>query len=109
MPRNADLIKRLLIKLIGYKTLASGSWDEFIRFWDVETGEPLRAIAGHVERVTGVLYSPDGETLVSFGRDEKIHVWDSETGEFLKTLKPEFESAPWGSEYIYAIAFFFGQ
>ena len=41
-------------------TLASGSWDNTVRLWDVQTGEQLRTLEGHTDAVTSVAFSPDG-------------------------------------------------
>ena len=37
------------------KTLASGSWDNTIRLWDVITGEHLKTLTGHTGSVTSSL------------------------------------------------------
>ena len=45
-------------------TLASGSYDETIRLWDVSSGQPKATLKG-IGGITSVLFSPDGLTLAS--------------------------------------------
>ena len=61
--------------------LASGSYDNTVRLWDVATGkaqgEPLK---GHTDRVQGVAFSPDGKLLASASNDKTVRLWDVESG-----------------------------
>ena len=57
-------------------TLASGSRDETIRLWDVNTGELLKTLTGHTDDVISVAFSPDGHTLASGSEDETIRLWN---------------------------------
>ncbi|KAF8290874.1 hypothetical protein DL93DRAFT_2146610, partial [Clavulina sp. PMI_390] len=60
--------------------LASGSGDQSIRLWDVQTqsakGEPL---TGHTQYVRSVAFSPDGAVLASGSHDKSIRLWDVQT------------------------------
>ena len=67
--------------------LASGSTDETIRLWDVNTSELIEILEGHTDDVTSVAFSPDGQTLASGSTDETIRLWDVNTGELLETLE----------------------
>jgi hypothetical protein len=59
------------------KTLASGSWDNTIRLWDVASRQALGApLTGHSDSVTSVAFSPDGKTLASGSADKSIVLWD---------------------------------
>ena len=63
------------------KQLASGSWDNTIRFWDVKTGKPIRLsdhpyLEGLTLSVLSVAYSPDGKQLASGSWDNTIRLWD---------------------------------
>ena len=53
------------------RTLASGSYDNTIKLWDVATGQLLCTLTGHTDFVYSVAFSPDGRTSINF--------WDSAT------------------------------
>ena len=56
--------------------LASASYDNTIKLWDVTTKKPIATLSGHASRVHSVAFSPDSGTLVSGGEDNAIHLWD---------------------------------
>jgi F-box/WD-40 domain protein MET30 len=64
--------------------LLSGSLDNTIKVWDVETGKPLKTLFGHIEGVWAV----DGDRLrvVSASHDRTIKIWERETGRCQTTL-----------------------
>jgi WD40 repeat protein len=66
--------------------LASGSSDQTIKLWNIHSGECLRTLQGHTNRVQSVALSPDGKILASGSYDETIKVWDVKSGKCLKTL-----------------------
>jgi len=53
----------------------SGSEDGIVILWDFETGEELRRFSGHTELVTGLVFSPDGQTAFSVSLDGAIIQW----------------------------------
>ncbi len=72
------------------KTIASGSTDQTsvgnkkpvtIRIWNAVTGEHIRTISRHSDKVTCIAFSPDGKTLVSGSMDQTIRFWDIHTGD----------------------------
>jgi len=66
--------------------LASGSWDNTIRVWDVASGAELATLRGHTERVSSVTFSLDGTRLASGSDDKTVKVWDmSPLGQSLST------------------------
>jgi WD40 repeat protein len=79
-------------------TLASGSWDETIKLWDVATGEVKSTLEGHVSSVNSVVFSPDGLTLASGSSDRTMKLWDVATGELKATLEGH-------SSYVESVAF----
>jgi len=69
------------------KILASGSNDETIKLWDVETGDCIRVLKGPEDWVRSVAFSPDGKILASESKDYTICLWDVETGDCIRVLK----------------------
>ncbi|CAK64356.1 unnamed protein product (macronuclear) [Paramecium tetraurelia] len=54
--------------------LASGSADNYICLWDVQTGQQNAKFDGHCNYVRQVCFSPDGSTLASGSRDKSIRL-----------------------------------
>ena len=53
----------------------------------METGECLKVLKGHTNRVTCLFLSADGRRVVSGSNDATLRIWDIETGECLNVLK----------------------
>lgn len=68
------------------KMIASGSWDNTIKLWEVATGRELRTLTGHANWVRSVSFSPDGRTLASGSQDNTIKLWEVPAGRELRTL-----------------------
>jgi uncharacterized caspase-like protein len=68
------------------KTLASGSWDNTIKLWELATGRELRTLTGHSSWVRSVAFSADGKTLASGSLDKTIKLWRVAGGELLASL-----------------------
>ncbi|MBE9180203.1 caspase family protein [Oculatella sp. LEGE 06141] len=66
--------------------LASGSADQTIKIWNLQTGDLIRTLKGHTGAVWSVAFSPDNQTLVSGSVDKTIKLWDLESGETTRTL-----------------------
>ncbi|KAG9048716.1 hypothetical protein FS842_000316 [Serendipita sp. 407] len=59
----------------------SGSCDDTIWTWDVETGEPVgEPLKGHTDPICRIAYSPDGRHIASGSSDKIIRIWDVTTG-----------------------------
>eukprot|EP01147_Barroeca_monosierra_P009998 gene9998-2172_t len=74
IPGHADNIVDVSFSPDG-QSLASGSGDQTVRFWDVFTSTPRRTCKGHKNWVQCVAWSPDGRLLASGSRDCEIRVW----------------------------------
>ncbi|THU99367.1 WD40 repeat-like protein [Dendrothele bispora CBS 962.96] len=64
--------------------LISGSLDNTIKVWDIETGKTIRTFFGHIEGVWGV--TGDKMRLVSGSHDRTIKVWNKDEGKCISTL-----------------------
>jgi WD40 repeat protein len=69
------------------KRIISGSSDNTIKEWDVETGECIKTYTGHSSSVESVSYSIDNHRIVSVSSDNIIKEWDVETGECIRTIQ----------------------
>jgi len=62
------------------QVVASGSGDESIRLWDVNTGRIQTILKGHTAPVRTLAFSPKGRFLASGASDKTTRVWDLKTG-----------------------------
>jgi WD40 repeat protein len=62
----------------------TASDDRTARIWDAESGQEVRALAGHPERVFGAVFSADGRRIVTASADRTARVWDVESGQELR-------------------------
>ena len=67
----------------------SGSWDNTLRVWDLETGQTIRTLEGHTGRVTSLALTADGRHAVSGSWDNTLRVWDLLSGECLASFTAE--------------------
>jgi WD40 repeat protein len=77
--RHGSVVTSLAYSKDG-KTLASGSWDTTIRFWDPANGVEKRVISAARTKVVTIALSADGKTLASAGWDNVIRLWDATSG-----------------------------
>ncbi|KAG0045476.1 hypothetical protein BGZ83_009330 [Gryganskiella cystojenkinii] len=76
---NSDTETRTMMPII-----VTGGLDNTLKIWDVETGECLNTLFGHVEGVWSLAF--DKLRIVSGSLDRTIKVWDTESGRCLYTL-----------------------
>jgi WD40 repeat protein len=68
------------------RLLASGSYDDTIKLWEVASGREVRTLSGHTSDVNSVAFSPDGRLLASGSDDRTIKLWDVASGSLVRTL-----------------------
>jgi WD40 repeat protein len=81
------------------QTIASASWDEEVRLWDVRTGS-CKGVKGfqrlrsdETARVLSCAFSPDGRTVVSSSEDRTVRIWAAHTGSFEAVLRGHTDPA----------------
>ena len=65
----------------------SGSADNTVRLWEVETGRQVRVLEGHSARVLSVAISGDGRLALSGSQDNTVRLWEVETGRQVRVLE----------------------
>ena len=66
--------------------LATGSGDNTIKLWDVNTGELISTLSGHSWSVVAVAFSTDGEKLISGSWDKTVKIWQISTKSEITSL-----------------------
>jgi dipeptidyl aminopeptidase/acylaminoacyl peptidase len=92
-----DTIYALALSPDG-KVLATGSYDQKIKLWDVATGRELKTLSGHNGCVYGLAFRPDGKILASASADRTVKLWEVESGQRRDTLSQSLKD-------VYAVAF----
>ena len=59
---------------ISNKILASGSWDNTIKIWNIENRSIMSTLSGHTDIVTALCYVKEG-VLVSGSWDDSLIIW----------------------------------
>jgi WD40 repeat protein len=55
--------------------LASGSNDNTIKLYDLNTVTELKTLKGHTNWVNSVAFSPDSKILASGSKDHTVKIW----------------------------------
>lgn len=72
--------------------LATGSDDNTIKLWEVNTGQLIYTLISHSWSVVAVAFSADGETLLSASCDKTVKLWRVSTAEEIVTLSGHVDS-----------------
>ncbi|KAI7830685.1 WD40-repeat-containing domain protein [Gamsiella multidivaricata] len=67
--------------------IVSGSWDETVRLWNVQTGAPGHILSGHTGVLRSVIFSPCGQWVASGSNDETVRLWDVHSGQCLVVVE----------------------
>ncbi len=67
--------------------LATGSLDEKLKLWDIQTGQYLREFQGHNRGVYSIAFHPNGNILASSDGDYTVRLWDVHTGQCVHVLQ----------------------
>lgn len=55
----------------------SGSWDNTLRLWEINTGKCTRRFVGHTNNVLSVSFSYDNRQIVSASCDRTVKLWNT--------------------------------
>ena len=80
------------------RTVLSGSWDNTLALWVVESSQAIRTFRGHSANINSATFSPDGKALLSGSSDTTLKLWDVESGRELRTFNGH-------SDYVLSVAF----
>jgi WD40 repeat protein/serine/threonine protein kinase len=83
---HSDRINSIKISRNGRYAL-SGSEDNTIKLWDLNSGRCVRELVGHRHSVLSVYLSRKGEYALSGSTDRTVRLWSVETLECLKTMR----------------------
>jgi WD40 repeat protein/serine/threonine protein kinase len=67
--------------------LVSGSRDNSVKVWSVETAQPVNTFRGHHSGVRDAVFTPDGRRVISGGQDQQAIVWNIDEYEELRVLQ----------------------
>jgi small GTP-binding protein len=79
-------------------TLASGSRDGTVMFWDLASGRLRRSLDRHKSQVHSVAFDPQGGTLASGSGDKTVKLWDVASGQLLRSLEAHWDA-------VFSVAF----
>jgi len=85
--------------------LVSGSWDRTLKFWEVSTGEQVKAVSDRVKEVQALAFSRDGRLLATENSSNTATVRDSTTGQEIRAFPSDKPLGVLGSNWVYSIAF----
>lgn len=74
------------VTALSSRQVISGSQDEALRIWDLETGEIIYTLKGHSGVISSVAVL-GGDRVVSSSHDMTLKVWDLKTGKTIHDLK----------------------
>lgn len=68
------------------KSVISGTENNEVQLWDVDSGEIKRTFVGHTRSVSSVSFSPSGRYVASGSRDRTVKLWAAGLGTLIQTF-----------------------
>lgn len=60
--------------------------DKFLMIWSLDENREVRRMRGHADRLTSVVFTPDGAQVATGSHDRTVRIWDVATGREMRTL-----------------------
>ncbi len=73
---------------------AIGSDDNIIRYWNLNNGSVIRTMEGHVNPITDIVFTPNGEFILSSSNDHSVVQWQTSNGNFVNAYEAHTASIP---------------
>ncbi|KAI9357799.1 WD40-repeat-containing domain protein [Pilaira anomala] len=67
--------------------IVSGSYDNTVRSWDINTGRMIHLMEGHTQKVYSVVIDSERNRCMSGSMDSSVRIWDLTTGDCIKRLE----------------------
>jgi len=90
------------------RTIVSGSWDNFVKLWEVASGTCQRTLSGHTYSVKAVAVAPDGARMATGGAGarELVKVFRLPEGGLVQKIQhPDQPSTQLASVSVQALAY----
>lgn len=71
----------------GEGVLASASWDQTVRVWDIFDKKGIVDTLGHSSEVVSVEFHPNGKEIVSSTLSGQMHIWEALEGNLLGIIE----------------------
>jgi WD40 repeat protein len=65
-----------LALITGRDLLATGDLNGIVHMWSLENWQEVTTLSGHRQRISDLVFSPDGSSLLSLSTDGTIRLWD---------------------------------
>ena len=69
------------------RLVASASFDQTLRLWDLASGQTVCVLEGHTDEVDSCAFSPDGRLVASASLDQTLRLWDLASGQTVRVLE----------------------
>ena len=88
----APPIRNAVLSAMGKRMAVCVEDENVARLYDCATGAERR-LAGHLDFVSGLAFSPDGSTLATGSMDGTVRLWDTSNGETIASLPAHIQEA----------------
>jgi WD40 repeat protein len=82
---HSDSVKALAVTADGKRAI-SGSSDNTLKLWNLETGQELFTLKGHSNSLRALAVTADGKRAISGSWDNTLKLWNLETGEVIASF-----------------------